>query len=85
MSKKEFKFCGVWTKIACYCGLDIYKHENSSPSSKFTVCDRKTSRRARNNLRRVQDIHKIGILGAHAEQLAQELDKVLIQGKNFSD
>ncbi|MHA1845010.1 MAG: hypothetical protein ACTSWE_12185, partial [Promethearchaeota archaeon] len=61
------------------------KHENSSPSSKFTVCARKTSRRARNNLRRVQDIHEIGILGAHAEQLAQELDKVLIQGKNFSD
>ena len=68
MSKKEFKFCGVWTKIACYCGLDIYKHENSSPSSKFTVCSRKTSRRARNNLKRVQDIHEIGILGAHAEQ-----------------
>ena len=60
-------------------------HENSSPSSKFTVCDRKTLRRARNNLRRVQDIHEIDILGTHAEQLAQELDKVLIQGKNFSD
>ena len=73
------------TSFIPYPNTTLKPHEKSSPTSKFTVCDRKTLRRARNNLRRVQDIHEIDILGTHAEQLAQELDKVLIQGKNFSD
>ncbi|MHA1725551.1 MAG: hypothetical protein ACTSXH_12020, partial [Promethearchaeota archaeon] len=73
------------TSFIPYPNTTLEPHEKSSPTSKFTVCDRKTLRRARNNLRKVQDIHEIGILGAHAGQLAQEFDKVLIQGKNFSD
>jgi len=66
-------------------GKHIIINETIPTENKFTVVDRKTMRRARNTLRRVNDIQDIGVLGEYAENLAEQLDKVLIQGKNFSD
>lgn len=52
-----------------------YTHDSEH---KFTVADRKISRRARNILMRIKDIHNVEMLGIHAHILAQELDKIII-------
>ena len=41
-------------------------------------------RRARNSLKRVNEVVNIGILGEHSMKLAEQLD-LLLQRKNFSD
>ena len=49
--------------------------------SDFTLTDKKLLRRARNTLKRVEIIPKIGILGEHARYLAEGLDR-LLKGSN---
>lgn len=53
-------------------------------NSQFSITDKKLIRRARNSLRRVEDIQELGILAEHTSILAEQLDLAL-QGKNFSD
>ena len=50
----------------------------------FTIADRKLIRRARNSLKRVDEVANIGLLGEHSIKLAEQLDCVL-QRKKFSD
>jgi len=66
-------------------GRRIVRNETDHHSNNFTVANHKTIRRARNTLKRVNEIPEIGIIGEHAEQLAEQLNKILIQGKKFSD
>ncbi|MHA1272574.1 MAG: IS110 family transposase [Promethearchaeota archaeon] len=46
-------------------------------NSDFTLTDKKLLRKARNLLKRVEIVPKIGILGEHAKSLAEGLDQVL--------
>lgn len=96
---KKLVYCIVAGKIAkivyavlrdnvCYnpeFGKCTNENKKSPPENTFTILDQKIMRRARNTLRRVNEIQDIGVLGEYAKQLAEQLDKVLIQGKKYSD
>jgi transposase len=55
-----------------------------SRNNNLSLTDKKSIRRARNALRRMDDIKELDFLGEHVSSIAEQLDFVL-QGKNFSD
>ena len=63
-------------------GLD--KIDSKDNGSKFSLTTKNLIRRARNSLRRVEDVQALGLLGEHVSILAEQLDLVL-QRKKFSD
>jgi len=65
-------------------GRALFKQARSCGNDNFTITDRKLIRRARNSLKRVNEVNNIGLLGEHSIKLAEQLDNVL-QRKNFSD
>jgi len=65
-------------------GISIRKQSSSYGSDDFTISDRKLIRRARNSLKRVNEVANIGLLGEHSLKLAEQLESIL-QRKKFSD
>jgi len=65
-------------------GISPMKQIDIDHPCEFSVADKKTIRRARNCLNRVNDIQKIEIIGEYAKEMARLLDLTL-QGKKFSD
>jgi len=65
-------------------GRSLFKQTGSCGKYDFAVSDRKLIRRARNSLKRVNEVMNIGLLGEYSIKLAVQLDSVL-QRKNFSD
>lgn len=65
-------------------GRRLFKQTSSCSKYDFAISDRKLIRRARNSLKRVNEVQNIGLLGEHSIKLAEQLDSVL-QRKNFSD
>jgi len=65
-------------------GWDLNIRSSKEEGSKFSVTTKNLIRKARNSLRKVEIIPKLGILGEHASVLAEQLD-LLLQRKNFSD
>jgi hypothetical protein len=65
-------------------GISIRKQTSSCGSDDFTISDRKLIRRARNSLKRVNEVANIGLLGEHSLKLAEQLENIL-QRKKFSD
>ena len=52
--------------------------------SKFSLTSKSLIRKARNSLRRMENVQELGLIGEHISLLAEQLD-VLLQRKNFSD
>jgi len=91
-------YCVVATKIARIAYTLLKNPAPFDPSSDSRVKTRMTGnqapnfnlttknliRRARNSLRRMDNIQKLGMLGEHASILAEQLD-LLLQGKKFCD
>ena len=63
---------------------DLEKRKISCSGYDFTISDRKLLRRARNSLRRVNELNNIGMLGEYAVTLADQLED-LLQRKKLSD
>jgi hypothetical protein len=56
----------------------IYQNpKNLNKGDNFTISNRKIIRRARNSLRRVNEIDNIGSLGEYAKDLAEQLEIIL--------
>ncbi len=62
--------------------LETWKPANADKG--FTVSDRKALRRTRNLLKRMGNMHNIGMIGEYSIRLAEQLDLAL-QGKKISD
>jgi len=65
-------------------GWDFDRRSSMDGGFKFSLTSKNLIRRARNSLRRVNDIQELGSLGEHVSILAEQLDLVL-QRKKFSD
>ncbi len=65
-------------------GRTLRKQIPSPGNEDFTVSDRKLIRRAKNSLKRVNEVANIGLLGEHSIKLAEQLESIL-QRKKFSD
>jgi len=65
-------------------GSTLRKQTPSCVKEDFAVSDRKLIHRARNSLKRVNEVANIGLLGEHSIKLAEQLDCIL-QRKKFSD
>jgi len=65
-------------------GWELKRKVFRNDGSKFSLTTKNLIRRARNALRRINDVQELGILEEHTSILAEQLD-LLLQRKNFSD